>query len=67
MTIPHLKIGVSLMVEMLRVKTFHSTLCTSTFDFRINEHVRLFIFKEKSYLCGLIRDCAFINFGLEIK
>ena len=34
----------------------------STFDFRINEHVRLFISKKKSYLCRFIKDCAFINF-----
>ena len=32
------------------------------FDFRINKHVRLSIFKKKSYLCGLIKDCALINF-----
>ena len=34
----------------------------STFEFRIDAHVRLFISEKKSYLCKLIRDCAFINF-----
>ena len=35
---------------------------TGTFEFRIDAHVRLFISEKKSYLCKLIRDCAFINF-----
>jgi len=30
MIIPHLKIGISPLVEMLRVKTFHSTLWPTT-------------------------------------
>ena len=37
----------------------------STLEFLINKNVRLFIFKKKSYLCVLIRDCAFICFDKE--
>ena len=39
-----------------------NAIVVPTFESLINEHVRLFIFKKKSDLCGLIRDCAFINF-----
>ena len=33
-----------------------------TLIYRINAHVRLFIFQKKSCLCDLIRYCALINF-----
>ena len=36
-----------------------------TFEFLIDEHVRLFIFKKKSHLGIFIRDCAFIYFDKE--
>ena len=36
-----------------------------TFEFLIDEHVRLFIFKKKSHLGIFIRGCAFIYFDKE--
>ena len=56
------QIFMKIQYELVILPIFQTCGLISTFDFRINEHVRLFIFKEKSYLCGLIRDCAFISF-----
>ena len=68
--LPRIELIKKTILQFLRVcPSFVNTLRafsqseSTTLEFLIDEHGRLFVSSEKSYLYTLIRDCSFIDFG----